>query len=72
VTALVCSGHQPGLQQRLQQLVYVGCVTPATLLVQEATNLLLLDISKLSRDLFYQLVISATESLLYMLVFLLQ
>ena len=45
-----------GLRQRLRQLVLVGCVTPTTMLVQEATELMLLDISYLANDLFRQLV----------------
>ena len=36
--------------------MYVGAVSSSHILVQEETSLLLLDMGKLSKDLFYQLV----------------
>ena len=48
-----CCQHA-GLRNKLRKLVYVGAVTPSHILVQEDTSLLLLDMGKLSKDLFYQ------------------
>ena len=48
-----CCQHT-GLRNKLRKLVYVGAVTPSHILVQEDTSLLLLDMGKLSKDLFYQ------------------
>ncbi|KAK9905111.1 hypothetical protein WJX75_009823 [Coccomyxa subellipsoidea] len=45
------------LKQRLQSSVYVGLVDNARLLVQQDTELLLINIGNLGRDLFYQLVL---------------
>ncbi|KPP59518.1 DNA mismatch repair protein Mlh1-like [Scleropages formosus] len=46
-----------GLQEMLQNHTFVGCVTPQWALVQHQTKLYLLDVTRLSQELFYQIVI---------------
>ncbi|KAM4729903.1 DNA mismatch repair protein Mlh1 [Anableps anableps] len=48
--------HQ-GLQEMLQKHSFVGCVDPQWTLIQHHTKLYLLNTSKLSRELFYQILI---------------
>ncbi|MFT7816357.1 DNA mismatch repair protein Mlh1 isoform X2 [Arapaima gigas] len=44
-----------GLQELLQNHTFVGCVTPQWSLVQHHTKLYLLDVTRLSQELFYQI-----------------
>lgn len=46
-----------GLQEMLQNHSYVGCVNPQWALVQHQTKLYLLNTTKLSQELFYQILI---------------
>uniref|UniRef100_A0A8D0AIL9 DNA mismatch repair protein MLH1 n=1 Tax=Sander lucioperca TaxID=283035 RepID=A0A8D0AIL9_SANLU len=47
----------PGLQEMLQNHSFVGCVNPQWTLVQHHTKLYLLNTTKLSQELFYQILI---------------
>ncbi|KAJ8014348.1 hypothetical protein DPEC_G00039300 [Dallia pectoralis] len=46
-----------GLQEMLQNHSFVGCVTPQWTLIQHLTKLYLLNTTKLSQELFYQILI---------------
>ncbi|XP_067093110.1 DNA mismatch repair protein Mlh1 isoform X1 [Osmerus mordax] len=46
-----------GLQEMLQNLSFVGCVNPQWTLIQHHTKLYLLNTTKLSQELFYQILI---------------
>ncbi|XP_023681471.1 DNA mismatch repair protein Mlh1 [Paramormyrops kingsleyae] len=46
-----------GLQEMLQNHTFVGCVTPQWSLIQHQTKLYLLDTTKFSRELFYQILV---------------
>ncbi|XP_006635764.2 DNA mismatch repair protein Mlh1 isoform X1 [Lepisosteus oculatus] len=46
-----------GLQEMLQNHSYVGCVSPQWALIQHQTKLYLLNTTKLSQELFYQILI---------------
>uniref|UniRef100_A0AAQ6AI11 DNA mismatch repair protein S5 domain-containing protein n=1 Tax=Amphiprion ocellaris TaxID=80972 RepID=A0AAQ6AI11_AMPOC len=47
----------PGLQEMLQNHSFVGCVNPQWTLIQHHTKLYLLNTTKLSQELFYQILI---------------
>ncbi|XP_063046973.1 DNA mismatch repair protein Mlh1 [Engraulis encrasicolus] len=49
--------NHKGLQEMLQNLTFVGCVDPRWSLAQHHTKLYLLNTSKLSEELFYQILI---------------
>ncbi|KAL2082885.1 hypothetical protein ACEWY4_020658 [Coilia grayii] len=53
----VTEKNHKGLQEMLQNLAFVGCVNPRWSLVQHHTKLYLLNTSKLSEELFYQILI---------------
>ncbi|XP_012672471.1 DNA mismatch repair protein Mlh1 [Clupea harengus] len=49
--------NHKGLQEMLQNLTFVGCVSPRWTLVQHHTKLYLLNTTKLSQELFYQILV---------------
>lgn len=50
----VCGANGPGLTEMLRGHTYVGMADDTLALVQGGTRLFLLDVTALSRDLFYQ------------------
>ena len=42
----------------LRECVFIGCISRANCLVQQSTNLLLLRLHPLTRELFYQLLVA--------------
>lgn len=53
----IAEKNHKGLQEMLRNLTFVGCATPRWTLVQHLTKLYLLNITKLSQELFYQILI---------------
>ncbi|KAM6916181.1 DNA mismatch repair protein Mlh1 [Xenentodon cancila] len=55
--AEISENTHKGLQEMLQNHSFVGCVNPQWTLIQHQTKLYLLNATKLSQDLFYQILI---------------
>ncbi|CAL1578362.1 unnamed protein product [Knipowitschia caucasica] len=55
--AEIADGNHKGLQEMLQNHSFVGCVNPQWTLIQHLTKLYLLNTTKLSQELFYQILI---------------
>nr|XP_033468296.1 DNA mismatch repair protein Mlh1 [Epinephelus lanceolatus] len=55
--AEITENTQTGLQEMLQNHSFVGCVNPQWTLIQHHTKLYLLNTTKLSQELFYQILI---------------
>ncbi|XP_035982412.1 DNA mismatch repair protein Mlh1 [Fundulus heteroclitus] len=55
--AEITENTHKGLQEMLQKHSFVGCVDPQWTLIQHRTKLYLLDTTKLSQELFYQILV---------------